>query len=85
VKLYCYDGMDGKDPHGRVLDISADHHRLYQQLPPGPSESGVIVHDGVIRAPVLVIRADCGLGCYCAARALDPENAIRWAEAQVVA
>ena len=82
MKLYCFDGMDGKDPHGRVLEVSAEHWALYNtKLPAGPSDLGVVVFDQATEEPVMVTRADCGLGCYCAARALDPENAIRWAEA----
>ena len=79
-KLYCYDGAHGTDPHGRVLELSAEHRKLFDtKLPPGRSDLGVVVFDQAREEVLLVIREDCGLNCYCAARALDPANAIEWA------
>jgi hypothetical protein len=61
MKLYCYDGEHGTDPHGLVLDVDPSE---------GLAERPTIVTDINTAKRYRVASADCGQACYCAARAV---------------
>lgn len=72
--LYCYDGAlpvkKRTDPHAIKLRVTKVDSKSFDKLPQGPSDKCATVRDMDTKKVYKVKRADCGLGCYCAAEAI---------------
>lgn len=49
--------------------VTKAEHDAFHSLPPGESNMHITVWDQVSARHYIVLRADCGAGCYCAAKA----------------
>lgn len=61
--------INGINGQNIILKVSSADRHCFDALPDGPSANSVIVYDVNTARSYLITRADCGLGCYCAARA----------------
>ena len=51
-----------------VLWLNRAERDAFDALPPGPSTAHTVVYDRERSEHYVVLRANCGLGCYCAAK-----------------
>lgn len=76
--LYCYGARDD-DPHAIKLVVTDEDREAFDNLPPGNTGESVEVTDGYSGLTFDVQRANCGAGCYCAAKASLVESSAAWA------
>lgn len=78
TKVYCFDGAEGLDPHAVVLHLNAEDVLAWNQqraketrLPRHATGMFVPVTDQATGKRYMVATAPCGIGCRCAAVAVE--------------